>query len=180
MKRSYPVRESLSANSQKAYRQELARFLELTDRSSADITPRQIAQFKFHLLDQGLSATSANRALAILKRFFSWLVKAYPELRQHNPTEPVSLEKVPMPPARDLSPEEVADLIESLKYRGETQSRDTALLAVLSHGLRASEVLGLNVGDYDGVRLDAAQVRSHGKVVNHFNSLLSKSAIKLG
>jgi len=45
-------------------------------------------------------------------------VKAYPELRQHNPTEPVSLEKVPMPAARDLSPEEVAALIEALKYRG--------------------------------------------------------------
>ncbi len=159
MKRSYPVRESLSANSQRAYRRELARFLEWTDRSWADITPRQIAQFKFHLLEQGLSATSANRALAALKSFFSWLVKAYPELRQHNPTAAVLLEKVPLPPARDLSPEEVAALIEALEYRGESQSRDTALLAVLSHGLRASEVLGLNVGDYGGMRLTIREAK---------------------
>jgi len=112
-----------------------------------------MAQFKFHLLNQGLSATLANRALATLKSFFSWLEKAYPELSQHNPTVAVLLEKIPLPPARDLSPEEVAALIEALEERGESQSRDTALLAVLNHGLRASEVWGLNVGDYDGVRL---------------------------
>jgi len=112
-----------------------------------------MAQFKFHLLNQGLSANLANRALATLKSFFSWLEKAYPELSQHNPTVAVLLEKIPLPPARDLSPEEVAALIEALEERGESQSRDTALLAVLNHGLRASEVWGLNVGDYDGVRL---------------------------
>ena len=150
---------SLSANSQKAYRRELTRFLEWTDRPFADITPRQIAQFKFHLLEQGLTATSVNRALATLKSFFSWLMKAYPELRQHNPTEPVLLEKVPLPPARDLSPEEVAALVEALEYRKESQSRDRALLAVLSHGLRASEVSGLNVGDYDGVRLTIREAK---------------------
>jgi integrase/recombinase XerD len=31
--------------------------------------------------------------------------------------------------------------------------RDRALLAVLTHGLRAEDVSGLNVGNYDGVRL---------------------------
>ncbi|MBV8886610.1 MAG: site-specific integrase [Chroococcidiopsidaceae cyanobacterium CP_BM_RX_35] len=110
-------------------------------------------------VEQGLTATSVNRALATLKSFFSWLVKAYPELRQHNPTEPMSLEKVPLPPARNLSPEEVAALIEVLEYRGESQSRDKALLAVLSHGLRASEVLGLNVSDYDGVCLTIREAK---------------------
>jgi integrase/recombinase XerD len=94
---------SLSANSQRAYKRELTRFLQWADRSLADVTPRQIAQFKFHLLEQGLTATSVNRALATLKNFFSWLMKAYPDLKQHNPTEPVLLEKVPLPPARDLS-----------------------------------------------------------------------------
>ena len=55
-----------------------------------------------------------------------------------------------------MSPEEVAALIEVVEDRGESRSRDTALLAVLSHGLRASEAVGLNVGDYDGVRLTKA------------------------
>lgn len=37
--------------------------------------------------------------------------------------------------------------------------RDTALLAILSHGLRAGEVCGLNVGDYDGIRLTIRQAK---------------------
>lgn len=35
--------------------------------------PQQIAQFKFYLLEKGLSATAVNRALATLKSFFGWL-----------------------------------------------------------------------------------------------------------
>ncbi|MBV8884059.1 MAG: phage integrase N-terminal SAM-like domain-containing protein [Chroococcidiopsidaceae cyanobacterium CP_BM_RX_35] len=35
---------SLSANSQKAYRRELTRFLQWTDRPLADITPRQVEE----------------------------------------------------------------------------------------------------------------------------------------
>jgi integrase/recombinase XerD len=124
-----------------------------TDRSWAEITPRQIAQFKAHLLDLGLSNTSVNRALATIKSFFSWLSRAYPETLQHNPTPAVSLEKVPLPPPRDLSEVEVTAIFDALLRRGDTQIRDTAMLLVLSHGLRAGEVCGLNVGDFDGVRL---------------------------
>ena len=69
------------------------------------------------------------------------------------------MEKVPLPPSRDLSAQEVAALHDALEYRGEFQMRDTALLAVLSHGLRASEVCGLNVGDYDKVRLTIRQAK---------------------
>ena len=150
---------SLSANSQKAYRRELGQFLTWTERSFAEITPRQIAQFKAHLLEKGLAVTSVNRALATLKSFFKWLHQAYPELIESNPTPAVSMEKVPLPPARDLSPQEIAALHDALKYRGDYQIRDTALLAILSHGLRASEVCGLDVRDYDGVRLAIRQAK---------------------
>jgi integrase/recombinase XerD len=47
---------SLSPNSQKAYRRELERFLEWTDKAWSDITPRQIAQFKADLLEERLKA----------------------------------------------------------------------------------------------------------------------------
>lgn len=103
---------SLSTNSQKAYKRKLDRFLEWTDRSFFELTPRQIAQFKAHLLEQGLAVTSVNRALATLKSFFKWLQQAYPDLIGSNPTPAVSMEKVPLPPARDLSAQEVAALHE--------------------------------------------------------------------
>ncbi|CAA9309908.1 Phage integrase [uncultured Leptolyngbya sp.] len=150
---------SLSLNSQKVYRRELARFLNWTDRPLGEITPRQIVQFKVHLREQRLAVASINRALAALKSFFKWLSQAYPTLVERNPAPSVSLEKLPLPPPRDLSPQELGALYEALAYRGETQVRDTAVLSMLGHGLRASEVCSLNVEDYDGVRLTIRQAK---------------------
>ena len=135
---------SLADNTQKAYRRELKRFLAWTDRAWSDLTPRQIAQFKAYLQGQNLSPNSINRALTALMSFFDWFRAAYPEQIAHDPTTAVEMERVPLPPARDLS---------EIEERGETEVRDRALLAVLGHGLRAEEVVNLNVEDYDGVRL---------------------------
>jgi integrase/recombinase XerD len=144
---------SLADNTQKAYRRELKRFLTWTDRTWSDLTPRQIAQFKAYLQEQNLSPNSINRALTALMSFFDWFRAAYPEQIAHDPTTAVEMERVPLPPARDLSAIEVAALYLALEVRGETEVRDCALLAVLGHGLRAEEVVNLNVADYDGVRL---------------------------
>jgi integrase/recombinase XerD len=144
---------SLADNTQKAYRRELKRFLAWTDRAWSDLTPRQIAQFKAYLQGQNLSPNSINRALTALMSFFDWFRAAYPEQIAHDPTTAVEMERVPLPPARDLSEIEIAALYLALEKRGETEVRDRALLAVLGHGLRAEEVVNLNVEDYDGVRL---------------------------
>jgi integrase/recombinase XerD len=151
---------SLSPNSQRAYRRELERFLHWTDKAWSEITPRQIAQFKAALLEQKLKPTTVNRAIATLKSFFTWLHKTYPAtLNNGTPTLAVSLEKVPLPPPRDLSEAEAEALFAALDYRGNTQLRDTAILSVLAHGLRAGEVCGLNVGDYDGIRLNIRKAK---------------------
>jgi len=145
--------KSLAPNTKTAYQRELKRFLAWSDRAWAEITPRQIAQFKAQLQAQGLAPTSINRALTALMSFFGWLRTAYPEQLQADPTIPVDLEQVPLPPARDLSENEVGALVGAVAQLGATEVRERALLAVLSHGLRAKEVCGLNVGDFDGVRL---------------------------
>ena len=150
---------SLAENTQKAYRRELKRFLFWSDRAWADITPRQIAQFKAHLQGQNLSKNSVNRALTALMSFFAWFRAAYPEQIAHDPTTAVEMERIPLPPARDLSEIEVAALYLALEERGELEVRDRALLAVLSHGLRAEEVVNLNIEDYDGVRLTIREAK---------------------
>jgi integrase/recombinase XerD len=150
---------SLSANSKRAYRRELERFLNWTDKAWSDITHRQITQFKADLLEQGIKPTTVNRAIASLKSFFAWLHKTYPQTLAQSPTAGVSLQKVPLPPARDLAEEDVEALYAALNYRRETQRRDTAILAVLAHGLRAGEVCALNMADYDGVRLHIRQAK---------------------
>jgi integrase/recombinase XerD len=150
---------SLAPNTQKAYRRELKRFLDWTDRAWSDLSPRQIAQFKTHLQGQHLSPNSINRALTALMSFFDWFRAAYPEQIAHDPTTAVSMERVPLPPARDLSEIQVTALVAALAERGETEKRDRALLAVLSHGLRAEEVVNLNVADYDGIRLTIREAK---------------------
>jgi integrase/recombinase XerD len=150
---------SLSSNSQRAYRRELQRFLSWTDQPWATVTARQLAQYKTHLHQQQLAPTSINRALASLKSFYRWLQKAHPAEVPLNPAEAISFETVPLPPARDLLESEVDALYAALEQRGPFQLRDTALVAVLAHGLRACEVERLNLGDYDGVRLRVAEAK---------------------
>lgn len=150
---------SLAENTQKAYRRELKRFLAWTDRTWADLTPRQIAQYKVHLQEKQLAPNSVNRALTALMSFFDWFRAAYPEQIAHDPTTAVEMERVPLPPAKDLSEIEVAALYLALEEREEMEGRDRALLAVLGHGLRAEEVVNLNVEDYNGVRLTIREAK---------------------
>lgn len=148
---------SLTANSQKAYRRELRRFLVWTERPISQITPRQIVQYKEYL-EKSLAPSSVNRALCALKSFFSWLVKAYPDTMNSNPTSSVALLKLSSPPAFDLSDTEVDALWQGIKRLPlASQCREAALLAVLLHGLRAGEVAALSLGDYDGIRLTIHQ-----------------------
>lgn len=142
---------SLADNSKKAYRRELQRFLAWTERPISQITPRQIVQYKEHLA-QSLAESSVNRALSALKSFFGWLIEAYPDSLATNPAKAVALNKLPSPPAFDLSESEVEALVAAVgQLPPERQYRETALVAVLLHGLRAGEVAALNLGDYDGV-----------------------------
>ncbi|MBE9124749.1 MULTISPECIES: tyrosine-type recombinase/integrase [unclassified Coleofasciculus] len=148
---------SLTANSQKAYRRELRRFLAWTERPWSQITPRQIVQYKEHL-EKSLAESSVNRALSALKSFFGWLLAAYPDSLATNPTSSVALNKLPSPPAFDLLESEVEALVAAVEQLlPERQYRETALVAVLLHGLRAGEVAALNLGDYDGIRLTIRQ-----------------------
>lgn len=158
--------KSLAPNTEKAYRRELRRFLSWCEKPWSQVDIKDLTQYKTYLVQQGLQASSRNRAFASLKSFFGWYANAYPvEGRQH-PTSSVSLEKLPELPPFDLSGETVRALREAIEYRGVTQERDRALLAVLEHGLRASEVSSLDVGDYDGTRLDIRKAKddSTGKV----------------
>jgi integrase/recombinase XerD len=63
-----------------------------------------------YLQGQDLSKNSINRALTALMSFFDWFRAAYPEQIVHDPTTAVEMERVPLPPARDLSEIEVAAL----------------------------------------------------------------------
>jgi integrase/recombinase XerD len=74
----------------------------------------------------------------------------HPELCPKNPTEGVKFERVPMPPAQSLTPEEMKRVWTAIAQRTETKLRDLAMVQLLSHNLRAGEVASANVGSFDG------------------------------
>lgn len=148
----------------KVYKRELLRFTDWTNKAWNDINGRDIANYKRYLeelLDsQGkpqLSPPSVGVALTALKSFFKWLVAAY--YISENPTVAVSIPPQKKPQPQHLEEHEVDALYDALEYRGEMQLRDTAILAVLEHGLRADEVSQLNLGDYDGQRVYIRQAK---------------------
>jgi integrase/recombinase XerD len=158
---------NLSPNSRKSYERELKRFLGWTELHYHELRSRHFGHYKEYLMEQvqtdngkSLSKNSINSALTAIKSFFRWLTLAYPDIISTNPTVGVKFEKVPLPPAQSLTPEQMERVWEVLEFLGETKQRDTALVHILSHGLRAGEIVDLNVGAFDGRLLFLADTKT--------------------
>jgi integrase/recombinase XerD len=147
---------SLSSNSRKLYERELKRFLGWTQCRWSELQSRHLGLYKAYLMElevatgKKLSKNSLNSALTALKSFFRWLCQFHPEHCLKNPTEGVKFERVPMPPAQSLTPEEMEQVWQAIAGRTETRLRDYAMVHLLSHNLRAGEVASANVGSFDG------------------------------
>lgn len=158
---------SLAPRTEKAYRQDLQQFLEWTERRWADVTPRQMAQFKAHLMRKDeereqrvLSDATVRRVLGTLKNFLGWMTQS--RYLEFDPTLQVELPKLTEPEAQNLNDAEVAQ-IEQAVIGGSLPERNLALIAVLMHGLRASEVSALNREDFDGRRLTIRVAKADSK-----------------
>jgi integrase/recombinase XerD len=157
---------SLSPNSRKLYERELKRFLGWTQCRWSELQSRHLGLYKAYLMElevatgKKLSKNSLNSALTALKSFFRWLCQFHPELCLKNPTEGVKFERVPLPPAQNLTPEEMERVWSAIAQRTETRLRDLALVQLLSHNLRAGEVVSANVGSFDGRLVTITQTKN--------------------
>jgi integrase/recombinase XerD len=157
---------NLALNSQKRYERELKRFLGWTHLPWSDLQPRHLGQYKAYLMELEISAgkplakNSLNSALTALKSFFRWLSEIHPALCPKNPTQGVKLERVPLPPAQNLTPAEMTQVWQAIAQRGTTQLRDLALIHLLSHGLRAGEVVAANISAFDGRLLTLTETKN--------------------
>ncbi|MBD2258329.1 tyrosine-type recombinase/integrase [Pseudanabaena sp. FACHB-2040] len=148
---------SLSENSQKAYRQDLKRFLEWTETDWPQVSYGQIVQYQKFLIEQSLAPATVKRAMATLQKFFRWMVDS-----GYIPKDPTSAVATPHDSHSEnthttaLSPTELAQIYE-MALAGSFPKRDTALISVLLHGVRAEEISALDIGGY---RSDRLQVRT--------------------
>jgi integrase/recombinase XerD len=158
---------SLALKSQRAYRQDLQRFLEWSDQNWESVTPRLVAQFKTHLLrtdvqlgKRVLADATVNRTLGTLKNFYGWMFRS--RYVSHDPTTEVDRPKLKEPTAQNLNENEL-ELIYQAAVDSHLPERNLALIFVLLHGLRASEVCGLNLADYEGQRLMIREAKADSK-----------------
>lgn len=133
----------LSPKTQTGYVRAVKRLAGFLGRSPDSATVEDLRRFQLYLVDHGTSPITLNATLTGLKFFFEITLER-PEAMAR-----VTTVRVPRKLPVILSPDEVARLIvaaPSLKYQ-------TALSVAYGAGLRASEVVGLKVGDIDSQRM---------------------------
>jgi integrase/recombinase XerD len=138
-------------NTQRTYRGQLVRFAAWCDQSWLDVTPSDIGKYRWELKLKGLKPTSINHALNTLRSFYQWLRRSngYP-MNQPLPTDAIDLERQPELQADHIEAEDLSQLWAVLELEEKTRVRDRAIVAVLSHGLRAAEASALNVEHWNG------------------------------
>lgn len=151
-------------NTHKAYERDLKQLIDWTSKGWHEITSRDLDRYKTYLKTEpnhrGKLRKSAtiNRSLAALQSFFKWLT-----VRDYITKNPaLLLEKLKADPVlpQEFSQDEVDNLYQAICDRGFHAFRDRALLHLIDHGLRASEIQGLNVSDYDGQRVHILEAKA--------------------
>lgn len=165
--------KGLADNTQRCYRRQLKKFSAWCNKSWLDVTPSDIGKYRRELKQQELKPASINHALNTLRAFYQWLRRSngYPA-GQPLPTDAIGLERTEQPQDLHIDKEDLADIWHALSTDGATRVRDRAIVALLSHGLRASELSVLNVSSWNGKRLTVH--RSKGQNVSEIP--LSKEA----
>ncbi len=146
----------------KAYGDGVRAYLRWAEKGSATTFSRVSAQaFVADLLDGGAEAATVHSRLKGLRRFSAWLA-AEGEI----PADPLAGMRSPKIDAKvtnALSEDQLKRLIKACAGRTFTDRRDEALVRLMAEtGMRAAEVVGLQVGDVDLERLLVTVTRGKG------------------
>lgn len=108
------------------------------------VTPTALNAYILQMESQGLSAATISRTVTALKRFFDFLCK-----HEGNPADPAEWLKAPRVERKSVRTASSLALsgLEQMEARGEKQLRDKAMMLALCQGVRASEAIGLELGD---------------------------------
>ncbi|MDQ3936117.1 MAG: site-specific tyrosine recombinase XerD [Actinomycetota bacterium] len=156
----------LSRNTLEAYRSDLfqfGRFLEERGRGAADATSADVSDFLSQLAEgngrPAASPATIHRKAACLRSFYRHLRRE--GVRDSDPMATISGPRRGRRLPKVLSRGEVGRLLEQPKGTDPTALRDRALLELMyACGLRASEAIGIEVGDVD---LEDGVLRARGK-----------------
>jgi integrase/recombinase XerC len=143
---------NLSPHTLRAYQREVEQFVDFCQKNLACLQPQQVTPaflrtYLAHLHQRGLARTSLQRALACLRTYFRFLaregqVASNPARLLPTPKAPKRLPQVP-------TAAELSDMLDQLPSTPQGLRDRVALELLYGCGLRASELVSLNVEDLD-------------------------------
>ncbi|MFH1386088.1 MAG: site-specific tyrosine recombinase XerD [bacterium] len=141
------VERGYSQNTLLSYDHDLRQFAKFAKADSANLIAREkIKDYLDHLNEKGFSVPSIERKMASLKSFFHYLIGE--DEVKIDPTVDFKLPKKAKRLPKALTIGETLRLISSPRAKDPLSLRDNALLEFLyATGLRASEIVSLNISD---------------------------------
>ncbi len=142
---------AFAENTCRNYRRQLRAFIDWVGKDWSRVELSDLTSYQLLLEKRSLKKTSKAAALIAIKSMYSWLVKTG-QVAQ-NPSKGVTIPALPEPQSKHLESHEVERLFQAVEGR-KTETRDRAILLLwFNAGLRAEEVVRLNVGDYNNVEV---------------------------
>jgi integrase/recombinase XerD len=155
------LEDGLARNTLTAYRRDLDGLADWLAGRGASLGGAGERELSSYFADQhnATRATTANRRLAVLRRFYRWMVRE--GLAARDPTVRLKGAKLPPRFPKTLSEAQVEALLAAPDAQSALGLRDRAMLEVLyATGLRVSELVGLTLLN---VSLQEGLVRALGK-----------------
>lgn len=156
------LEKGLADNTLASYRSDLshfARWLDSEGESLVSVDGLTLQQYLAHRLDLGFKASSTARMLSVLRRFFQYLHRE--QLRVDDPSILIAGPKLPKRLPKDLSEQQVLNLLEAPEVADPLELRDKAMLELLyATGLRVTELVSLSM---ESISLRQGLVRVTGK-----------------
>lgn len=154
------MERGLSENTLSSYRIDLNKFCDwLEQMSLVDVTATGLQDYQHWLFEQDYKQSSRARMLSALRRFFQYLYRE--KIREDDPTAMLISPKLPKRLPKNLSEEQVDQLLNAPDEQDTLELRDKAMLELLyATGLRVTELVSLTM---ENVSLRQGVVRVIGK-----------------
>jgi integrase/recombinase XerC len=154
---------NLSPHTLRAYEREVARFVEFASTEMSmpapvEVTPAVVRAYLAHLHGEHLAKVSSQRALAALRTYFRFLGRE--QVVRANPARVVPTPRAPKRLPEVVTAPEMSELLDALPATPAGRRDRAALEMLYGAGLRAAELVGLDLDDLD---LSRRLVRVRGK-----------------
>ena len=149
-------RGRINHNTTAAYRNDLTQFCAYLKQHGVEnwpqVTSEQIAGYLLEMREaQAYRPTTIARKIAAIKAFFRYLRSQ--EYIAFDPVEKLESPRVPKGLPNVLSPEQVNSLFRQVDIATPSGQRDLAMLQMLyATGMRVTELISLNMGDFDAAQ----------------------------